>query len=245
MLIRITNKCRMGCNHCMVDAKPDGESMTMETFKDVVAFVGRFQFQVAMLSGGEPTEHPDLLKMIDILQAEDIIVMVLSNGMFIEEKPELADILIEKKIMIQVTRDPRFYPVDPHWQIDFPKFVKEYPNFCFEDHIRMVSPFGRALTNKLECNRQSPLCFNLRSIGRKLRDFTAAVLQLRLMHKMCIPSINPDGTLVAGEAPSCHVIGCVTDNNLTLTNNLCQMKCNKCGLANDLPPEYRHAIGES
>lgn len=32
MLIRITNRCMMGCNHCMVDATPEGEHMAFDTY---------------------------------------------------------------------------------------------------------------------------------------------------------------------------------------------------------------------
>ena len=101
-----------------------------------------------------------------------------------------------------------------------------------------------ALENKIPCTRQSPLCFNLRSYVRKLRDFKEAVYRLRNSGKMCIPSVNTDGTLVAGEAPSCSSFGHVTDSNLVLTNRLCDLSCNRCGLADGLPDEYKEAIGE-
>ena len=38
MLIKLTNKCTMGCAHCMEDAREDGDVMTMEAFKRAVLF---------------------------------------------------------------------------------------------------------------------------------------------------------------------------------------------------------------
>lgn len=38
MLIQITNRCHMGCKHCMQDASPKGKHMTDETFGQVMDF---------------------------------------------------------------------------------------------------------------------------------------------------------------------------------------------------------------
>lgn len=38
MLIDLTYRCNMGCNHCMSDCKPNGTDMTPEILKDVLAF---------------------------------------------------------------------------------------------------------------------------------------------------------------------------------------------------------------
>jgi organic radical activating enzyme len=235
MLVRITERCKMGCTHCMINASPSGMHMSMETYGLVVDFIKDNNFMVIMLSGGEPTEHPDLLQMIDIAKQKGLYVLLLSNGMFLESDKYTTEIL-SKNILIQVTNDERFYP---H------RIKKiEHPNISYEDHIRMVSPFGRSLENKLECSRQSPMCFNLRSATRKFHNFGEAVRYLRTIPKMCIPSINPDGSLSAGEANSCSKFGFVTDSMERLTSNLCTMRCNKCGLVDKLDPLYKSAINE-
>lgn len=38
MLINLTYACKMGCNHCLSDCKPDGENMSISTLKDVLNF---------------------------------------------------------------------------------------------------------------------------------------------------------------------------------------------------------------
>lgn len=61
---------------------------------------------------------------------------------------------------------------------------------------------------------------------------------------MCIPSINIDGTLAAGESNFCSVFGHVTDPNIQLTNKLVSLKCGKCGLYKNLDSNALKAIGE-
>jgi len=120
----------------------------------------------------------------------------------------------------------------------------DHPQLMYETRIRMISPFGRAVINKIPMNRQSPTCFNLRSICRRFRDFKYSMAQLRGLLKFCTPSINIDGTIAAGENNGCTTIGTVTDNNLVLTNRLCSMTCRRCGLVDNLIPELKKVIGE-
>lgn len=235
MLIRITNKCLMGCSHCMVDATPSGEHMSMATFENTIDFIDRMGFRVAMLSGGEPTENPDVLNMIDLARYCKIHVILLSNGAFLDD-PVLSGEILGRMVSIQVTNDPRFYPKRVN--------LVDNPNISYETHIRIVSPFGRAKSGGIECTRQSPLCFNLRSICRSLRDFRDAIFSLRTMGKFCTPSVNADGAIVAGETPSCSAIGTVRSPNIELTNAVCDLKCSRCGLVNNLDDCHRKAIGE-
>jgi sulfatase maturation enzyme AslB (radical SAM superfamily) len=59
MLIRVTNKCTMGCRHCMIEASaPDGEHMTSEMFEKALDISSLLYSHVILLSGGEPFEHP-------------------------------------------------------------------------------------------------------------------------------------------------------------------------------------------
>ena len=234
MLVRITNQCQMGCSHCMVDATPDGQHMEMGVYIKTLAFIERFNFRVILISGGEPTEHPHFFDMVQEAEERQLHIAILSNGMFLSD-PKMKKRILGLKALVQITNDPRFYPtaIDP----------ADHPEFGFETQIRCVSPFGRAITNNIETGRQSPLCFNLRSITRHMRDFQRAVQELRVMGKMCTPSVNVDGTLVAGESPSCAPFGTVEDSNLELTDNLSELKCSKCGLADNLDENHRKAIG--
>lgn len=226
----------MGCSHCMVDASPDGQNMSMETYEKVLDFIGRNNLLMVLLSGGEPLDHPEIFNMVRMAQGKGLEVAILSNGLFLSD-PDLKRRVLELGALIQITNDPRFYPIRVN--------PEEHPEVAIETHIRCVSPFGRAIKNGIETQRQSPLCFNLRSLVRHFRDFRKAVIRLRFMGKMCTPSVNIDGTLVAGEAPSCSSFGTVEDSNLALTNQLAELRCSRCGLLNNLGNEHREAIGEA
>lgn len=227
----------MQCSHCLADATPTGEHMSVATFVETVAFVERTGFPVMMLSGGEPTEHPNLEEFLDLLQSVGIKAILLSNGMFLSEDPERWDRLLELVDGVQVTNDPRYYP------LKIARF--EHPKVTFETELRHISPFGRSVKKGIEPSRFSPLCFNLRSLTRTLGGFSETLYYLRSRGKMCIPSVNIDGTLVAGESPACTTIGSVRDDFEMLSSNLRRMTCDCCGLVKNLTQEQKLAIGEA
>lgn len=232
MLIRITNRCTMGCSHCLTESTPSGSHMDEDTFICALVFARVYQqVPMVMLSGGEPTCHPNLLDYLNLASHAGLAVLLMSNG------EQLSKDVLARVLGVQVTNDARFYPRRVEALVH-DKVVYEY-------HIRQVSPFGRALNNGLTCNRHSPMCFNLRSLTRSFGDVTAAVDYLRSTGKMCSPSVNVDGTVVAGEAPSCHPIGTVRSKPDELTAALRDMTCNRCGLVDNLTQEQKVAIGEA
>jgi Radical SAM superfamily/4Fe-4S single cluster domain len=234
MLVRITDQCDMMCSHCSINAGPDGQHMSMETFEQVLRFIDWTEIPLILISGGEPTLHPEFIDMLEKAAAR-FKVTVLSNGTFLDNDLMTKRIL-KTGALVQITNDDRFYPK---------KVLKiDHPQLLYEHHIRMVSPFGRAVTNKIPVSRQSPLCFNLRSVCRSVRDFKGALVMLRGMGKFCTPSINIDGSLSAGESNSCTTFGTIFDNNVRLTNGLCSMTCQKCGLLSNLSLQLKQAIGE-
>jgi len=237
MLVRITEKCNMGCSHCMIDAGPNGKHMTEGVYEQTLKLIKEIKLPIIMLTGGEPTLHPLLIPFIELAEKQKIKILILSNGTFVENK-KLLNKIIEKDVSVQITNDPRYYPK----KIE----VYKHKKFYYENSIRQISPFHRAVKNNIEITRMSPLCFNLRSLCRdhSINDFYKAVQALRLQGKMCTPSINIDGSIAAGESNACKTFGTVYDHNLTLTNNLNEFKCGKCGLYKNLGPEYLKAIGE-
>lgn len=238
MLVRITEKCDMGCNHCMINAGPDGQHMELSVYEQVLKFIKSTDYSFIMISGGEPFEHPSVIEFIKLAQKQRIKILIASNGTFVGNK-ELRNEIINMDVSIQITNDPRYYPK----RIT----IWDHKNFHYINAIQGVSPFHRAIKNNIEITRMSPLCFNLRSFCRNpsIKDFKKAIQALRLQHKMCTPSINIDGSIAAGESNACTTFGTVYDNNMTLTNNLNDLKCGNCGLYENLGPEYLNAIGEA
>lgn len=205
--------------------------MSLETFEQVLRFTLRLYDggKWIMLSGGEPTQHPNLLLMLSRLQGWQ--VLLLSNGEFLAT--DLAEPIFASGAIIQITNDSRFYPR---------AMTVTDPRVFLVDKINMLSPYGRAKENNLPTNRIGPTCFNLRSLMGFHRDFVQAIAMLRLSGKMCCPSIDVHGNLMAGESRFCHRIGSVHDSFARLGSELLSMRCNKCGLEDNLPPAYQRAI---
>jgi hypothetical protein len=219
----------------MVDAKPDGHHMTFETYFEAVSFSKECGLPLIMLSGGEPSEHPELLDFVTIAVNRGLTVTILSNGEFLWTKPRLRSAILPLVHSIQVTNDDRFYPR----KIDEWKHEK----ICWVDRITHLVPQGRA-KDRPDTNCRAPECFNMRSLARSGLTFQMARLMLVKRGRFCTPSINVDGTISAGESPFCAKIGTVTDGPATAMNNLSKMTCSKCGLVDNLSDRERQAIGE-
>lgn len=67
MLIQITNKCHEGCAHCMQCSNPHGEHMDMTTFKNALRFARFLGVSSYIITGGEPTEHPQFYEFCEAL----------------------------------------------------------------------------------------------------------------------------------------------------------------------------------
>ena len=70
MIIDLTYSCKMGCSHCMSDCKPEGKNMSIQVLKDSLDFLKKYQIPTWYFSGGEIFEHPDILKILEIIETE-------------------------------------------------------------------------------------------------------------------------------------------------------------------------------
>ena len=68
MLIKITECCSNGCKHCMNNNIKCEKHMSIDTFVDTLKFCKKYDDNIFgnMICGGEPYEHPDFEKFIDI-----------------------------------------------------------------------------------------------------------------------------------------------------------------------------------
>ena len=257
MLIKVTNYCSMGCSHCMENSTVAGHHMTREIFDKALDLTARLEGYawengippLILLSGGECTEHPDIVAYIEEVMRRGWFPVLITNGMWLD-KPELKESILRPewhdKITIQITNDPTFYPSRP-------KEVPEDARIAFIQKITQLVPLGR--TKKKDATgeyplKRAPTSFNLRSATRSYRDVRAALLLHRSrglggIGGNCTPSISSDGTLVAGETNSCFPIGNVDSTAREVTLALMNMTCNKCGLVDNLTQEQKIAIGES
>lgn len=251
MLIKVTNYCSMGCSHCMEDSTVAGKHMTRETFLKALQLTAKVEAEAwgigcppnILLSGGEPTEHPDILTLIQDVFSSGFIPILISNGSWIANKELRENILRPEwdRLFIQVTNDKRFYPS----QIEH----VEDSRISYVDALTAMLPLGRYVGKKSELpTKKAPSSFNLRSATRSLGDIRKAIAVMRSraavgMSGHCSPSISSDGDMMAGETRNCFKIGNVDSTPEELTKALINMKCNKCGLESNLSMEHKRAIG--
>lgn len=256
MLIKVTNYCSMGCSHCMENSTVAGIHMTREIFLKALDLTKRLEGLAwesgippfILLSGGECTEHPEIISLIEEVVRRNWIPIIISNGMWLDN-PELRESILRPEwthISIQVTNDERYYP-------NKPKYLSNDKRITYVPKLTQMLPLGRFKFKKASKDtpmKKAPTSFNLRSVTRQVGD----VCQALLIHRAraltgfsghCSPSISSDGTLVAGETNSCFPIGTVNSTAVEVTKALINMVCNKCGLVDNLTQIQKIAIGES
>ena len=237
----------MKCTHCFINATPNGKHMDMNVFEDVISFIRKIRPNVLLLSGGEPSEHPNFIQIIQdlkkVLRVSNLL-LIATNGMFLYNE-ELTQKVLDMDVNIQITNDERFYPQ----RVPIIKHEKIF----YETRIGEIFPLGRAVENQLnrtdmDRKSQAPKCFNVRSLVRgghvnTFRDLIAFT-ELRLQ-KFCVPSIDIYGDLHIGETDECYKIGSIYDKEESIFENIRDLKfhqCNKCGLEDNLVNQYRKIL---
>lgn len=247
MLIKLTEKCSMGCRHCMNDAKAIGKEMSLDVLKDSLKFMRKTGTDIVLIvTGGEPTEHSkfsDCLKLIIDHAADGIAcgITVTTNGVWMAENPEKFNKLCDYaelkgvELLWQVTTVREYYPK----QIDITKSVYRRKNVTVCTDIEAMYPQGRALTNKLPWQSKCSKCFNVRAIAKQVDNckFGDIVKLLFLRGKMCTPHIKVNGDIGLGESDLCPPIASIYDDEKEIVKKIRNCKCNKCSIVNDKLPE--------
>lgn len=73
----------MSCPHCLQDSRPDGGLMDASTLDHAVTFALYCGTLHVVVSGGEPTEHPDLAGFCRRISDAGLSFSLASNGMWI------------------------------------------------------------------------------------------------------------------------------------------------------------------
>ena len=111
MLIQITNNCNMGCPHCMNNSRQIGDSANMErwTFLSSLEHAQRNNASIILISGGEPTMHPNWYDFVRIALTEVYDfreVLLVTNGSWVGTDVEecVTDLLMnEPMFTVQIT----------------------------------------------------------------------------------------------------------------------------------------------
>lgn len=93
--VAITDRCTAECPLCYADADRRGDRfLTADEFRDRAMRIQRYGGVRISLTGGEPTSHPELPKLVRIARQEcGLMPTVVTNGHRIAHEPAYLDIL--------------------------------------------------------------------------------------------------------------------------------------------------------
>ncbi len=83
-LIEVTDACDRGCPTCYADSLPGGAHLPLERVQEMIDFYVASecgQAEILQISGGEPTQHPEILEIIRYARTKNLAyVMLNTNG---------------------------------------------------------------------------------------------------------------------------------------------------------------------
>ena len=252
MLVKLTEKCSMGCSHCFSNCTSTGKDMSMGVFLDVLDFYERTSQNGAfMISGGEPSENPMFFNMASIaierFSNSNHAIIITTNGWWIEKNPDscrkLLNYAVMKncKLIIQVTNDRRYYPIRINIPADLRKRKEIFINGC----SGLVAQ-GRALDNYTigDFTNKCPGCFNALLIARQLYfkggNLKCYLASLTGNGKFCSPQISVTGDIKAGESDLCPPISSIYESDSKIFEKISLFSCNKCKQGYNFLKKYNY-----
>src|SRR4051812_47691920 len=104
-LIEITSNCNLRCPMCFAESGPGGTNIDFATFTRMVDRYVHLEgvADVLQLSGGEPTLHPDLVRMVRYAYEQPIqVVMINTNGIRLAHDGQLVSELATMRDRLEV-----------------------------------------------------------------------------------------------------------------------------------------------
>jgi len=229
MTLRITNYCDMGCMHCMQNSNTYGKHMSLETFNNSIKFAKLFKdLNTIQVSGGEPTEHPNILYILKTLLIEfNFPITLITNGEKLNDKSFRKEIFkllkTHPNFLFQITNIKGIYRKFESTQ----KLVKKINKKLLKNHLGSrfsysedlsygIIPIGRAKKNmdKLKelgfekAPRKSSSCFNMYSSLQGTGNLVDAInyIKTHSIATFCKPMITEIGHVKFGEYEACTSI---------------------------------------
>jgi uncharacterized radical SAM superfamily Fe-S cluster-containing enzyme len=104
-LVEVTSNCNLECPMCFAESGPGGQHIDFATYCRMVDRYVQLEgaADVLQLSGGEPTLHPELVRMVRYAYEQPIAaVMVNTNGIRLARDPSLAEALAPMRDRLEI-----------------------------------------------------------------------------------------------------------------------------------------------
>lgn len=223
MLIQITNRCHEGCAHCLQNSLPDGPHMDMDTFMNALRFAAFLKTNTIIISGGEPTEHPEFYQFCKTANQffikKNIIFSVISNGMWYEDPDKVKMVKrlssLQRYAGMQVYTNKEWYKHYDYIKSHEDDF-KKMPNIVFDETDLYMQDLGRAKFNpkaqaEVANNPYHMSCLNGHLLFKQLSVFNRMKGFFR-DGMMCKPFVDFRGNVHLSESCQCQSFGNVNDD---------------------------------
>jgi uncharacterized radical SAM superfamily Fe-S cluster-containing enzyme len=104
-LVEITSNCNLKCPMCFAESGPGGQHVDFATYKKMVDRYVALEgiADVIQLSGGEPTLHPELVRMVRYAYEQPIaVVMINTNGIRLAHDSALLEELAPMRDRLEI-----------------------------------------------------------------------------------------------------------------------------------------------
>ncbi len=104
-LVEITSSCNLSCPMCYASSGPGGKHLSFEECRQAIDRLVEVEGrpEVLQLSGGEPTIHPEFLRILEYGCGQAIdLVMINSNGIRFAHDPEFTAMVARSRHRLEV-----------------------------------------------------------------------------------------------------------------------------------------------
>jgi uncharacterized radical SAM superfamily Fe-S cluster-containing enzyme len=104
-LVEVTSSCNLRCPMCFAESGPGGQHIDFATYRSMVDRYVHLEgvADVLQISGGEPTLHPDIVRMARYAYEQPIhAVMINTNGIRLAQDPGLAASLADMRDRLEI-----------------------------------------------------------------------------------------------------------------------------------------------
>jgi radical SAM protein with 4Fe4S-binding SPASM domain len=105
--IELTHRCNFHCGHCYLPARRKTDGLSTERIFELLEELVTMGTLHLVISGGEPTLHPDWLEIVRRARSLGFMVVILTNGSLIDESVVSALEPLDPFVEIS------FYSMDP------------------------------------------------------------------------------------------------------------------------------------
>ena len=256
MLLQYTRKCHEMCTHCMVDALPDGQTMSKETLVAAVKYANDSGARTLVVTGGEFTSTDTWYDDISyIIKNFSGVIILESNGSWVNSVVSairMRKILqLDNVVCLQISTHEKYYPNYKQTMAaksNLERFSKKI-YFCegWQGNTTNIKCLGRAKNLNLNATG-NPGCSPMISYARNFPEHTKTQEYLGAMEfnkYMCKPMISVEGNVHVGETQYCTVVDSVHSPDIQgLYHRIRNLHfCDKCNTRKNVDAHVLKALG--